>query len=368
MALIPIIAAIVLVIWRARQVEPQGIAPLTSLRGFAAGMVFALHFSENYRADHPDDRLASFLSGGYESVSVFFVLSGFLLTIAIRRDLRAQEFNLRQYFVRRAARIYPLYYVLLAITFLLSPQIVHWQNVLLIHAFFNSAVFQGIPPAWTLTIEESFYVLLPPAIWLCLKIGQSNGLVIWCLGLLGAGFFLVALHIPDFVISLQFMWSRTIFGRFPIFAIGVACAFLYEQRKQWPLSMLIVFIIALLSATCLSVLETLGLDFQLGDILVGLAAGGVILGLASDNRLTRFLGNRYFVYLGLISYALYLIHLSALMIWMLPLVHNVPDLIAAYAVATLLSIACYELIERPARAAILRRFGHNAALSPVTPV
>ena len=94
-------------------------------------------------------------------------------------------------------------------------------------------------------------------------------------------------------------------------------------------------------------------------MVVGLAACGVVLGLTSDNRLTRFLGNRYFVYLGLISYALYLIHLSPLMIWIPSLVHSVPDLITAYAVATLLSMACYEFVERPARVAILRRFGQK---------
>jgi len=355
---IPIIAAIVLVIWRARQLEPQGIAPLTSLRAFAAAMVFVLHFIRDYGA-HLPGVLPDIVGSGYEYVSVFFVLSGFLLTLAIRRDMQAHEFSVRQYLVRRIARIYPLYYALLATTFLLTPQMVHWQNALLIHSFFNSAIFQGMPPAWTLTIEESFYVLLPLVVWLCLKIGKSNGLVIWCLGLLAIGFLLVTLHIPDVIINLQFMWSRTIFGRFPIFAMGVACAFLYERRKQWPLVMLIVALISLVTSACFAVVETPGLDFRLADMVVGLAACGVVLGLTSDNRLTRFLGNRYFVYLGLISYALYLIHLSPLMIWIPSLVHSVPDLITAYAVATLLSMACYEFVERPARVAILRRFGQK---------
>jgi len=363
MALIPIIAAIVLVVWRARQLEPQGIAPLTSLRAFAAAMVFALHFSENYRADHPDNILTYFLSGGYEGVSVFFVLSGFLLTLAMLRDLKASAFNLRQYFVRRAARIYPLYYALLAATFLLAPQTVHWQHVLMIQGFFPETVLEGIPTSWTLTVEECFYVLLPIIIWTCLKAPwhEAVTLVGWGVSLFLIGLLLIELRIPGFLISVQYTWILTIFGRFPIFAVGIICAFLYKQHKQWPLALLICFTLLFFAA----VYETTSVEntrpnFRLAeDMVIGLAAGGMILGLASDNWLTRFLGNRYFVYLGLISYALYLLQLTPLMAWIPNLVHSLPDLIAAYAVATLLSMACYEFVERPARVAILRRFGQK---------
>ena len=359
-ALLLIISAIVLVALRAHRHTPTGLPALTSLRAFAAGMVFVLHFVHDFGAELPG-LLPYVVGSGYEYVSVFFVLSGFLLTLSIRRELRAKQFSLRQYFIRRAARILPLYYALLAITFVLTPDAVHWQNVLLAQSFFNSTLFTGIVAAWTLPIEESFYLVLPIVIWLCVKFGKSNGLVICCLVLMFAGFCMVALHIPNFIINLNFMWSRTIFGRFPLFAMGVACAFMYERRKQWPLALLILSGGWLIAATMLAVLETPGLDFRLADMFVGLAAGGVVLGLASDNRVTRFLGNRYFVYLGVISYALYLVHLTPLMAWLIPLVSSPLDLAAAYAIATLLSVALYELLEQPARRAILNRFALMAS-------
>lgn len=355
MLLVAIPLAIIAVFLRARHFQPSGIAPLTSLRALAAAMVFFLHYSEQYRADHTHELLSVFLRGGYEGVSVFFVLSGFLLTLSIRKELAAHTFNIRRYTLRRAARIYPLYYALLAMTAVLAPQMIHWQNIVLVQGYFPSVVFSGIPPAWTLTVEETFYLLLPLVIWLCAKVGKSNGIVLSCLTLIGLGFGLLALHVPDFLGTPLFLWSHTIFGRFPIFAIGIACAFFYEQRKHWPRALLGVSAVMFVAATCWSAVENERPNFRAADLFVGMAAGGLILGLASDNKLVRLFGNRYFAYLGVVSYALYLVQLTPLIALLMPLVHNLPDVLAVYAVATLFAMACYELIERPARTFILSR-------------
>ena len=367
MAYLFIAISIVILYWRAHTFRPQGIASLTSLRAFAAAIVFFLHYSDYYRADHPGV-LSTLLRGGYEGVSVFFVLSGFLLTTSLLRDLKTASFDLWRYFIRRAARIYPLYFALLCMVYVVSPYFVHWQSLFLLQGFFPSVVFTGIPPAWTLTVEESFYFLLPAVILLCLKIGKSSGLALACLALMALGFALLALNLPDLIGSVQFMWSHTIFGRFPVFAIGIACAFLYERRKQYPIALLVVSAPLFVLFTCLSAVESEHPDFRLADMFVALAAGAIVLGLASDHRLTRFIGNRYFAYIGVISYALYLVQLTPFIGWLVPLTHSLPDLVAAYAIVTLCAMACYELIERPARAYILQRVGRRTPKSVVLPI
>jgi len=344
-----------LVFLRARRLKLTGIAPLTSLRAFAAVIVFALHFTEGYRNEHPGF-LSGFIHSGFEGVNIFFVLSGFLLTLVMLRDLKMHEFDVRRYFVRRAARIYPLYYALLFIVYLIVPSRTRWQDWLLIQGFFPSAIFSGITTAWTLTVEECFYVLLPLVVWSCVKFRWPIALTVWSIGLLVIGIIVTGLNIPDVLGSPEYAWSISIFGRFPIFAVGIACAFLYQHRKQWPIALLVGSAAILFAVMCGTALEVSTPQYRLSDLLTALAVGGIVLGLASENRLTRFLGNRYFVYLGMISYALYLIQLTPLMAWVRDLVHSVPDLAMAYAIATLFSMAFYDLVERPARIFILKHF------------
>ena len=367
MAYLFIAISIVILYWRAHTFRPQGIASLTSLRAFAAAIVFAVHFNKQYLLEYPG-LLSKLTRGGIEGVNVFFVLSGFLLTVTLARDLKSGSFSVRQYFIRRVARIYPLYFALLFGVFLFAPDSVHPQNLFLLQGFYPSIVFSGIPTAWTLSVEECFYALLPIVLVSCLKLKPRIALPLWSAILLTAGLLVVALQIPFVLGSAQFAFALSIFGRFPIFAAGIACAFLYERKKQYSAALLIGSSALLFVIMWATAFEEYAPPFRITDYTAALAVGGIVLGLASDNRLTRFLGNRYFAYLGAISYALYLLQLTPMLSWLVPLTHSLPDLVAAYAIVTLCAMVCYELIERPARAYILQRVGRKTPESVVLPV
>jgi peptidoglycan/LPS O-acetylase OafA/YrhL len=121
------------------------------------------------------------LHGGYVGVDVFFVISGYLITTLIWRDLDADRFSLARFWERRARRIIPALVTVVIVTlvagwFLLLPQdyrdlgrSVAAQSLLASNIFFWSESGYFAAPAevkpllhfWSLAVEEQFYVLLP---------------------------------------------------------------------------------------------------------------------------------------------------------------------------------------------------------------
>lgn len=111
---------------------------------------------------------------GWMGVNLFFVLSGFLIT-GILLDSRGKQHYYKDFYIRRALRILPIYCLLL-IVLLLLPRIgwldhrqISWQFVGL--SFFylsNMTQFFGVPmqygPLWSLAVEEHFYLLWPSAV------------------------------------------------------------------------------------------------------------------------------------------------------------------------------------------------------------
>lgn len=141
---------------------------LTGLRWWAAFGVFAHHYRNI--GDLPGLELAGV---GYTGVMFFFVLSGFVLTWSARREV-----TIPQFWVRRAARIWPAHLVALALAVpvfyaVLGPSAGSWQkevgwipivlSAVLLQGFFRDVaiLMGGNPAAWTLSCEALFYLLHP---------------------------------------------------------------------------------------------------------------------------------------------------------------------------------------------------------------
>jgi peptidoglycan/LPS O-acetylase OafA/YrhL len=160
---------------------PAAIPALDGIRALACLSVMGFHISLITRDMHiwtPGkypvlDALMFFGSsgGGNTGVTLFFVLSGFLLFLPYARALLAAQPwpSARIFYLRRAWRILPGYYAsLFMIVTLQQPQYLapsHWHELLLFLVFFmdsTPATFQHLNgPYWTLAIEWQFYLLLP---------------------------------------------------------------------------------------------------------------------------------------------------------------------------------------------------------------
>ncbi len=116
------------------------------------------------------------LNSGWVGVQLFFVLSAFLIT-GILLDGKGQKRQIRHFYIRRVLRIFPLYYAVLALAFIVLPatgflladsadaqrqQIWYWLYLNnWANPFFSDSIF---PHFWSLAIEEQFYVLWPAVI------------------------------------------------------------------------------------------------------------------------------------------------------------------------------------------------------------
>ena len=137
----------------ARNVRLAEIPSLSGLRAFASMTVVLCHV------------VSPFVAGRY-AVTLFFVLSGFLITILLRREIAATgTISIRAFYLRRARRLLPAYYVWLAAVVLfmtgrITPEI--WAAALYLSDYFNAWIKEGpISHTWSLSVEEHFYLLWP---------------------------------------------------------------------------------------------------------------------------------------------------------------------------------------------------------------
>lgn len=388
------------------------IKPLTTLRALAALLVFMYHYAWLFP---PATRGTDFAGEwiplmplwrqGQVGVSIFFVLSGFLITRIYFDKMADGEASLRMFFVKRVARIWPLFLLFAVVQhlagFIGGDELNRsaWVTLSMTQGFFEHLRYAGLPTAWSLTIEESFYVFAPLFFWVLLKLTKeggrsseplSRGRFIRLVSVIG-GVVLVMAGIGALIVLLcrtlgltwqgfmenpNHMFHATLFGRFPEFAIGAVAAFIH---RSWDMNqllkgrradavLLITFVgigacmwgktLAENDASATGRLATYGLAYLLSAL-----SGVMILALtASHGIVHRFMSHGLFVYLGKVSYGFYLVQLTVIIT---PLVAfsdglgwaRMPTLLV---LTNLLCALIYQIWEVPARRFIVNRWsGHQ---------
>jgi len=166
---------------------------LDGLRGTAILLVFFFHYAGGGKSSSLLIRaLSAVKEGGWLGVDLFFVLSGFLIT-GILFDTKQSPHYFKTFYIRRALRIFPIYYTSLALIFLLSPWTgAHWRLGHLAYVFYGANIAASIDPTlngpspwtplyhiWSLALEEQFYFIWPLIVW---KVDRPETLFRICLG------------------------------------------------------------------------------------------------------------------------------------------------------------------------------------------
>lgn len=281
-----------------------------------------------------------FLDGGFVGVDIFFVISGFLITRIIAREIDGDNFTLKAFYERRIRRIIPALFVMLIITSMLAyatliPQyykafsasaVAAALSAANIYFLFNSGYFafghEVVPllHTWSLGVEEQFYIVIPVLFYILRsRFKLSWGLVIW--PLFAASLLLCILQtyvdlkallllreIKEQSGSAAFYLPTT---RSWEFLLGSALAIpllpaVQDRRKSE------IFILLGLSLICASVFFFNGQMRFPGVIAIVPTVGATLLIYGSSGSCTTFTGTilrwRPLVGLGLISYSLYLWH------------------------------------------------------------
>jgi peptidoglycan/LPS O-acetylase OafA/YrhL len=293
---------------------------IDGIRALAILSVLAYHFGGRVASEN------AILSGGYLGVDVFFVISGFLICTILRDEVDAGKFTFLSFMERRVRRIVPaLLFVMIvcipiSFVFLDPKSILDYSGSALSALFFGSNFFfyfdngyYGDPSllkpllhTWSLAVEWQFYAIFSLVyVFILRRLRKYSAFFIISIfslslaltkifhgGDFDANFYLIPTRLWEFMagsfvavsgVSLKKCFPRFV-GRYaPViaFSVLVSCFFLFNERTFHPSFMTLVPVICV----C------------------------ILIVYSDECFLTKFiLGNRISVYIGLISYSLYLWH------------------------------------------------------------
>ena len=290
---------------------------LDSLRALAVILVIISHW---FSGNHFFNR---YTNNGTLGVTLFFVLSGFLITgilINYKTKLQTNQKSIGKalgvFYFRRSLRIFPIYYLLLI--FILVTHLPSFKDELCWHFFYVSNVyfwikgsFQGFfSHLWSLAVEEQFYLIWPLLI-LVTTIKKLKYILL--ISVLGAFLYRIW-AISDANEMARFLLP----GSFDSFAIGGIFAFAHkgifrlsskwmETRVKWILG----FIFLAFSQAWMFVPTSKNWNLAVYLLVLSVAFGWMILAsceVKENQKKSFILENRNIMYLGKISYGLYLYH------------------------------------------------------------
>jgi peptidoglycan/LPS O-acetylase OafA/YrhL len=320
------------------------ISSLDGLRAIAVFMVMLLHAH------------FQFGKGGGLGVDLFFALSGFLITTLLLEEYRKyNSISLSSFYIRRTFRLFPaLYFMLFVVLIYAIIFSVGASKDIIYRELFASSIYMNnisymwdckamiLGHTWSLGVEEQFYFIWPLFMLLMIRFFSSNKLLIALL------------------VLTPLIWVIKLTDCFPILwgliheSLFIGCIFaLLRWTGKLPKKIpnLIVWgtflLLVIIGLSPISVFETLiknNLRF-----IGGFFSMIVIVGLVEspDSLLGKLLSNRVLVFLGKISYALYLWHVPVFR-WFLwhSTLPSYMNFVLKFVVTLIISIISLELIEK----------------------
>lgn len=306
-----------------------------------------------------------FAEGGFIGVDVFFVISGFLITGIIARDLAGGEWSFGRFYLRRAARLLPALFATLlaafaAAYFILTPEDLLRLGRSGVHAalsvsnvffwleagyFDQAAATKPLLHTWSLGVEEQFYLLWPTFMVLLFRMGGRKTLIA---GLAIAGVLSLAASVyvsrayPEAVFFLMLF-------RIHQFALGGLIALTLTLRAGTAQTIAGGLAVIALGAIAFFASGTEG-SYHL-NALAPAAAAGAFIWSAEARWIKAAFAAPPMRWIGKRSYSIYLVHWPLMTLWPMATDYelNGAERAAAIAASVLLGALLYRWVETPMR-------------------
>jgi peptidoglycan/LPS O-acetylase OafA/YrhL len=374
------------------------IPALTGVRALAAYLVFISHYCYVFDGGFPQ-LMQRFFGEFHIGVSIFFVLSGFLITFRYYKNFHLTKDWFKLYLKNRVARIYPMYFLLTVCAFIYyfitrdesitrgfsHPTAVLIMNITFVRGFFYQFWNTGIAQGWSLTVEECFY-FSAPIIFLIAKKYNKFYLQPLILTAFAVIMVLIFSHVNwyGFFSNFPFVMLFTFFGRCFEFFVGVQLGRIVLNKgfnRTNKITYTYIGFILLFLCVLVMALQPIpkgwaaGVESPAGIIVnnyfVCIAVSLFFYGLLTESTvLKKALANPFVELLGKSSYIFYLIHLGWMynlfqagvntlndavfslydqwgLNWHSPFEYDSLNLIYAFIVLNALSIMLFKLIEDP---------------------
>lgn len=307
------------------------------------------------------------ITGGYVGVDVFFVISGFLITRIIRDEAVAGTFSFANFYERRARRIFPSLIAVLALSFagatlfFSAMDMIHFAKSLMSTILFVSNVYfwqsisyftadvevKPLLHMWSLSVEEQFYFIWPLLLLLFIRKLSGRGLYVM-LGVLALASLAAAIALGDSDPDAAFYLLPT---RVYEFIIGAAVVWLiaHQPKKRFLSDLLFLLGLGLIGYSLFFFTEQT--PFPSYNALIPAVGAALVIYAGAGARSRILLSNPVMVYIGLISYQLYLVHWPAFVYFKYQTLSDISDMdkLVIAAITFVISIAIYHGIDKPLR-------------------
>jgi peptidoglycan/LPS O-acetylase OafA/YrhL len=325
-----------------RNISLKEIPSLAGLRAFAALTVVLCH-------------VVSPLYPGRQAVTLFFVLSGFLITLRLLNELRTRDtIHILRFYARRARRLFPAYYLWLFFAILLLTGRVTGEIAaasFYVSDYYAAWVREGmISHTWSLSVEEQFYLLWPAVlIALCkFRAGIRNRFLV---------FAILAVQLARLALgarySTYFYYSFEV--RLDALLVGCAMALWLTEGRPIPGFLLARWAwIVPVAGLCLSSFLPLAWWHRSANTIAAYCSAALIV--QTVHSAPFILNNRVAGALGAWSYSLYLYHVLVRWVYMRLVpgagdgglsVHGWVNRLAVIALSLLAAWASYRFVELP---------------------
>lgn len=362
-------------------------ADIDALRALAVSLVIAFHFG------------AGVFPGGFIGVDIFFVISGFLIGGIVDREAQTGQFSLIRFYERRVRRIFPALFAMLVLAAVVASLVLFpadyirfgqsagaaalfWSNIY----FWKTAGYWDAAAAskpllhtWSLAVEEQFYLVFPLILFAIRKWSLRGRLAMLAIMALvsfvasvvavklapTAAFYLAPYRFWEFLIGAGLALFPNLSSRPSASRAEPGPTSPPRQISQWVPDRVAPLASGITSLLGLALIFFSAFTLQKGGNFPGWGAvmpclgAALVIAAGPQNAVARALSWRPIVFLGLISYSLYLWHWP---VWvfashMLTRAPHGWEMAGCVALTVLLSVLSWKFIEQPFRtkAAVSRK-------------